>query len=176
MIIANLMHPKGSMFLKPEYNRVNPNWACCGFSKAGNRRKLMDAYQRGRDVMIDFGTLNPANTPDPSQRGRLLGGYTIEPKQDIATRKIVRASEHAIARWPNALPALRITETFPPHPMIRNVAPRSWSLFSLPYNRGVAIKVEDPEEREAIMALPVREIFFEWSEDVVVFQSLWTAR
>jgi hypothetical protein len=64
---------------------------------------------------------------DPLQRGRLLGAYTIEPKQDIATRKIVHASEHAIARWPNALPALRITETFPPHPMIRNVASRSWT-------------------------------------------------
>jgi hypothetical protein len=177
LTIADIMHPKGRVFLRSEFAPVSGLWPCIAFSKRTAREALRRNYQKGRDIIVSTGTQNPEMTTNSLYRGRIISATKIEPAQEKATREIVSREvwessfqKWGKEKWPHALPALRIWRvTGPPYPDAHDVIPKAYSQLGDPNIRGSAVEVIG-DERLKVMDVKVDEIIFELSQDVADFQ------
>lgn len=175
--IADIMHPNGRIFLRPEFAPLGARWPCIAFSKKTARQRLRQSYRKSLDIIISTGTQNPEMTENPLHRGRIISVIKIEPGQEIATRNIVNKEvwEGSFKRWgkekwPFALPALRIWHIVDrPYPHAHDIIPKTYSLLGDPNGRGNAVEVVG-DERLSVMEVAVEEVAFELSQDVIEFQ------
>lgn len=103
----------GKAFVRPEYGRPGPGWACIAFRHVSELEWLMDNYEEG-DVVIGTGTVNKEKTLTPAYQGKIITVITIERRCEL-TEKVVSAEalkhhikHHGELIWPHCLPAQQI--------------------------------------------------------------------
>ncbi|MFZ3325308.1 MAG: hypothetical protein WA231_05170 [Methylocella sp.] len=172
MRIRDMMAPSGRIYLKSEWNQISDDWPCVSFTKKSVGDRLRAGFSPGRDVLIYVGTTNSEMTEDPDHRGRLISVVVIQPKQILATRKIVppdvwrKAGEKWGDRWPHAMAVTRAANLVgPPYPDAHNVIPSAYRSFAEIANRGSVVQAIGAE-RDRVMDLEVEEIELHLSGDV----------
>jgi hypothetical protein len=171
LMIRDIMHPDGKIFLRPEFGRIGKAWPCIAFRLMSELEKLAGEYDEERDIVLGTGTLNADNTRDPAYRGKILTVTIIETRY-APTQEIVppaswahHCREHGgEAQWPHCLPALRIFsvgQATSPYPKAGSFIPNTYRALSYQFGRGRAaggaIQVWPGEQRN-LMTLPLTEV------------------
>jgi len=179
--VADIMHPDGNVLLRPEYGLFDGKWNAIACRNLKVLKSIQALYTRGRDIIISTGIIDTWTKPE--YQSKLLAAVNIEPRQEIATRRLVDPAVYAahIARhgkelWPKASPILCLYHL--PRINARHIIPNAYSALSYTSGSGRlvggALKVTG-SEREAIMALPVKHIPFTLTDDVIAYQELLRA-
>lgn len=182
MLVKDLMHPDGRVFLKSEWGPIGDEWPCVSFTKKSVGDRLRAEFRPGRDVLVYVGTTNAEMTRDPAHRGRLLSAVVIQPNQVLETRKIVPKDiwEKSVSlwgrdRWPHAMAVTRAaTLTSDPLPHAHEVIPVAYRSFSDLVNRGGVIEAVG-NERDAVLNLQIEEIELSLSVDVQRYLEIFDA-
>ena len=148
MLVSDMMHEDGRIFLKSVFGQIGDNWPCVSFSRRSVGDRLRHEFIPGRDVMIYVGTQNRELTLNPDHRGRLIAAVVIEPSQILETRKIVPASAWAERgeRWPHSMAVVNAATLFgPPFIHAHDIVPIAYRQFANVENRGGVVLAEDGE-------------------------------
>jgi hypothetical protein len=155
MRVRDLLQAESRVFLKSEWGPASDDWPAVSFSKRAVGRKIRGTYTPGRDYIIYVGTTNPANTPDPAHRSRLLSIVAIDHRHEYKTWQLIpkesweRAQQEHADRW---LYAFTITSAWDINdlPLATNLVPRAYKQLGNPANFGSTVELEGAE-RSAIM-------------------------
>ena len=165
MQVSDMMEPAGRVFMKSEFGPIGDNWPCLSFTKTNVGKRLRAEFRPGRDILIYVGTTDKEMTVNPDHRSRLISAVAIEPNQILETRKIIpdyqwkqTVEQFGEGAWPHSMAVTDAAVMIgPPFPEARSYTPRAYASFAEIANRGNVMEAVG-EEREAVMALPVRRI------------------
>jgi len=173
MLLSDVVGKDGRIWVKSEWGPASEDWPAVSFSKQTVGDFLRQEFRPGRDAIVYIGTSNPATTEKPEHRQRLLSAVSIEPMQVLETRDCVPAASWEEAqkqfrgRWHWSMPALNIWD-FDGFPLAHDISPATYRQLGLIVNRGRVVELV-PEERDAILALPVHPVAFEPPRKAVGF-------
>lgn len=164
MALRDMLQDGARIWLKSEWGPADDHWPAVSFSKRSVGDYLRQEFRPGRDAIVYVGTSSPATTEKPEHRQRLLSAINIEPQQLLETRECVpiesweNAQQNFRGRWWWSMPALAIWE-IEGFPSIYDIAPMTYRQLGLLSNRGNVVEAVG-EERDAVLALPVRTVTF----------------
>jgi len=173
MLLSEVVGRDGRIWVKSEWGPASEDWPAVSFSKRTVGDLLRQEFRPGRDAIVYIGTSNPTTTEKPEHRQRLLSAVSIEPMQVLETRDCVPAASWEEAqkqfrgRWHWSMPALKIWD-FDSFPLAHDILPTTYRQLGLIVNRGRVVEVV-PEERDAILRLPVHPVAFEPPRKAVGF-------
>lgn len=159
MLVSDLVKPSTRLFLKSEWGPVSDEWPAVSFSKRAVGRKIRSVYTPGRDFLIYVGTTNPANTPDPAHRSRLLSLASIDHRTEYKTWELIPPESWEYAqreyadRWLYSF-AITSAWNFTTLPLAPHIVPRAYRELGSPPNFGSIVEL-DNGERSAILNEPV---------------------
>jgi hypothetical protein len=159
MLVSDIVKPGTRFFLKSEWGPVSDDWPAVSFSKRAVGRKIRSVYTPGRDFIVYVGTTNPANTPNPAHRSRLLSLASIDYRIEHKTWELVpptsweEAQREYANRW---MYSFSITSAwdFAALPLAPDFVPRSYRELGNPANFGSIVEIDDAE-RASVLNEPV---------------------
>lgn len=164
-------------FCARKYGLFDGRWNAIACRNLTVLKSIQAMYTPGRDIIISTGIIDARTKPE--YQSQLLAAVTIEPRQHIATRRLVDPVTYAAhimkngkELWPEASPILCLYHL--PRIDAHEVIPDAYA--ALDYTSGSgrlvggALMLEG-DERDAVMGLSARRVPITLSEDVVAFQA-----